>query len=76
MVDLSDQTVRLVEFVENFNCRFVLPQPGKATRRGANMRDNGFWRESLETRRCLVPASAFCEPNGEAGDVGLVCVEG
>jgi hypothetical protein len=46
----------------------VLPQPGKAPRRVTNVRDDkamtGFWRESLEKRRCLVPASAFCEPDG------------
>jgi len=46
---------------------FVLPQPGKAPRRVTNMRDDkarssAFWRESFEQRRCLVPASAFCEP--------------
>jgi putative SOS response-associated peptidase YedK len=47
---------------------FVLPQPGKAPRRVTNVRDDkamtGFWRESMEKRRCLVPASAFCEPDG------------
>lgn len=26
--------------------------------------ETGFWRESFERRRCLVPASAFCEPDG------------
>jgi putative SOS response-associated peptidase YedK len=52
----------------NMNWGFVLPQPGKAPRRVTNVRDDkamtGFWRESMETRRCLVPASAFCEPDG------------
>jgi putative SOS response-associated peptidase YedK len=24
-----------------------------------------FWRDSFEQRRCLVPASSFCEPNGD-----------
>ncbi len=47
---------------------FVLPQPGKVSRRVTNVRDDkirssSFWRESFETRRCLVPASSFCEPN-------------
>lgn len=46
---------------------FVLPQPGKAPRRVTNVRDDkartsAFWRESFEQRRCLVPATAFCEP--------------
>ena len=46
---------------------FVLPQPGKAPRRVTNFRDDKsrsspFWRESFEHRRCLVPATAFCEP--------------
>ena len=52
----------------NMNWGFVLPQPGKAPRRVTNVRDDkamtGFWRESMEKRRCLVPASAFCEPDG------------
>jgi putative SOS response-associated peptidase YedK len=50
------------------NWGFVLPQPGKAPRRVTNVRVDkamtGFWRESIETRRCLVPASAFCGPDG------------
>jgi putative SOS response-associated peptidase YedK len=48
---------------------FVLPQPGKAPRRVTNTRDDkvasSFWRDSIRQRRCLVPASSFCEPNGE-----------
>ena len=47
---------------------FVLPMPGKAPRRVTNIRDDkarsGFWRDSFEQRRCLVPASSFCEPDG------------
>jgi putative SOS response-associated peptidase YedK len=47
---------------------FVLPQQGKAARRVTNVRDDtiarsGFWRESFEERRCLVPATSFCEPD-------------
>ena len=46
---------------------FVLPQNGKAPRRVTNVRDDKvltsrFWRDSFEKRRCLVPASSFCEP--------------
>ncbi len=46
---------------------FVLPQAGKAPRRVTNVRDDkartsAFWRDSFEQRRCLVPATAFCEP--------------
>ena len=52
----------------NMNWGFVLPQPGRAPRRVTNVRDDkamtGFWQESMEKRRCLVPASAFCEPDG------------
>lgn len=49
---------------------FVLPQPqGKAPRRVINTRDDkmqsSFWRDSVRLRRCLVPASSFCEPNGD-----------
>lgn len=47
---------------------FVLPQPGKAPRRVTNVRDDkarvsSFWRDSFETRRCLVPATSFAEPH-------------
>lgn len=47
---------------------FVLPQQGKAPRRVTNVRDDRvrtsrFWRDSFVQRRCLVPATSFCEPN-------------
>lgn len=46
---------------------FVLLQPGTAPRRVTNTRDDKlmgrFWRPSFEQRRCLVPATSFCEPN-------------
>ena len=49
---------------------FVLLQKGKAPRRVTNVRDDtlrtsSFWRASFEDRRCLVPATSFCEPNGD-----------
>ena len=48
---------------------FVLPQPGKAPRRVTNTRDDKmqspFWRDSVRKRRCLVPATSFCEPNAD-----------
>jgi putative SOS response-associated peptidase YedK len=25
-----------------------------------------FWRPSFEARRCIVPASSYCEPNGQS----------
>lgn len=54
---------------------FVLPQESKRTgkpilpkavtnARDDRLRTSPFWRESFETRRCLVPATAFCEPRG------------
>ena len=53
----------------NLSWGFVLLQQGKAPRPVTNVRDDklrssSFWRGSFEQRRCLVPASAFCEPNG------------
>jgi putative SOS response-associated peptidase YedK len=48
---------------------FVLLQQGRAPKRVTNVRDDKvtspFWRDSFEQRRCLVPASSFCEPNGD-----------
>lgn len=48
---------------------FVLTQNNRAPKRVTNVRDDkvltsSFWRESFERRRCLVPASSFCEPKG------------
>ena len=52
------------------NWGFILLQNGKAPRRVTNVRDDkilesSFWRNSFEQRRCLVPASSYCEPKGE-----------
>lgn len=49
---------------------FMLLQAGKAPRRVTNVRDDKirtstFWKGSFEERRCLVPASSYCEPKGE-----------
>ena len=49
---------------------FVLLQQGKAPRRVTNVRDDkilssAFWKGSFQERRCLVPASSYCEPKGE-----------
>jgi putative SOS response-associated peptidase YedK len=49
---------------------FVLLQNDRAPRRVTNVRDDKilqsrFWRGSFEERRCLVPASSFCEPRGD-----------
>jgi putative SOS response-associated peptidase YedK len=46
---------------------FVLLREGYAPKRVTNARDDKlltrFWRTSFEGRRCLVPATAFCEPH-------------
>ena len=49
---------------------FMLLQNGRAPRPVTNVRDDkilksSFWKSSFEERRCLVPASSFCEPNGD-----------
>jgi putative SOS response-associated peptidase YedK len=49
---------------------FMLLQKGRAPRPVTNVRDDtilksSFWKSSFQERRCLVPASSFCEPNGD-----------
>ena len=49
---------------------FMLLQNGRAPRPVTNVRDDkiltsSFWKTSYLERRCLVPASSFCEPNGD-----------
>jgi putative SOS response-associated peptidase YedK len=47
---------------------FVLRQKERAPRRVTTVRDDKisrFWWGSFEERRCLVPATSFCEPNGD-----------
>jgi putative SOS response-associated peptidase YedK len=48
----------------------MLLQNGRAPRPITNVRDDkiltsSFWKSSFEERPCLVPASSFCEPNGD-----------
>lgn len=48
---------------------FVLLQQGRAPRRVTNVRDDKvltsrFWTASFRERRCLIPATSFCEPHG------------
>lgn len=52
------------------NWGFLLLQDGRAPRRVVNVRDDTilkskFWRGSFEERRCIVPASSYCEPEGQ-----------
>ena len=46
---------------------FILLRKGYAPKRVTNTRDDKigshFWRDSFAERRCLVPATAFCEPD-------------
>jgi hypothetical protein len=49
---------------------FFRLEKGRAPKPVTNVRDgqirtNPFWRDSFKQRRCLVPAGAFCEPNGD-----------
>ena len=48
---------------------FVLLQDGKAPKRVTNTRDDKlssrFWKPSFEQRRCLIPATSFCEPHDD-----------
>ena len=54
---------------------FVMPQVSKQTgkpiqpkavnnARDDKLRTSGFWRTSFEERRCLIPATSFCEAKG------------
>ena len=73
--------VRLAEDGKRELCRmhwgFLMPQVSKKTgqpilpRAVNNARDDKvsnspFWRSSFAERRCLVPASSFCEAKGRA----------
>ncbi len=48
--------------------RAVAARQGTASRHVTNVRDDKiltskFWKPSFEARRCLVPASSYCEPD-------------
>ncbi|MEL6198254.1 MAG: SOS response-associated peptidase family protein [Pseudomonadota bacterium] len=56
---------------------FLMPQVSKHTRklilpkavnnaRDDKVRSSPFWRASFEERRCLIPATSFCEAKGKA----------
>ena len=52
------------------NWGFMLLKKDRAPGRVTNVRDDkirtsNFWRQSFEQRRCLVPATSYCEPKGE-----------
>jgi SOS response associated peptidase (SRAP) len=49
---------------------FIRLERNRAPKPVTNVRDdqikiNPFWRDSFRRRRCLVPVSSFCEPNGD-----------
>ncbi len=51
----------------NMHWGFILHREGYAPKRVFNVRDDAiiesaFWRKSFVSRRCLVPATSFCEP--------------
>lgn len=61
--------------LENTHWGFVLPRTSKKTgkpiqpkavnnARDDKLRSSGFWKSSFQKRRCLVPATSFCEPKG------------
>ncbi len=41
----------------------ILPKP-VTNARSDKIRTSGFWRDSFGRRRCIVPATAYCEPVG------------
>jgi len=58
------------ELVE-MNWGFLRTQKGYAPKSVGNVRDDTilkspFWKSSFKARRCLVPASSYCEPKGHA----------
>ena len=45
------------------------PKSEPVTHAGHDQLDTAFWRTSFEGRRCLIPVSAWAEPEGEAGQM-------
>lgn len=47
---------------------FLLLRSGYAPKRVTNIRSDkagsAFWKSAIEKRRCLVPATSYCEPHG------------
>ncbi len=73
IITLDDEGLRRLD---NSHWGFVLPQKSKVTgnpiqpKAVNNARDDKlltsrFWKTSFETRRCLVPATSFCEAKGK-----------
>ena len=65
-------------FAKTMNWGFPLVMTGKKGQKlkpkpVTNARDDklqtSFWRQSFEQRRCLIPVSAWAEPEGEAGQM-------
>lgn len=62
-------------WLRNAHWGFVMPQVSKKTgkpiqpkavnnARDDKLRNSRFWAQSFETRRCLIPATSFCEAKG------------
>ncbi|KQI69173.1 hypothetical protein AN189_06280 [Loktanella sp. 3ANDIMAR09] len=62
-------------WLQNAHWGFVMPQVSKKTgqpiqpkavnnARDDKLRTSSFWRKSFEERRCLIPATSFCEAKG------------
>ena len=64
VIKLSDDGEREL-FLRSWG--FILLRDGYAPKRVTNTRDDKvqsrFWKDSFVKRRCLVPATAFCEPD-------------
>ncbi|WP_255465920.1 SOS response-associated peptidase family protein [Salipiger sp. IMCC34102] len=69
IVGMNDDGKR---WLQNVHWGFVMPQVSKKTgepiqpravnnARDDKLRSSSFWRKSFEERRCLIPATSFCE---------------
>src|SRR5690606_27166122 len=67
-VIFSDHLARIVR-AEDGERELTMISGACPPRRVTNVRDkvlsSRFWRNSFEQRRCLVPASSFCEPRSD-----------